>query len=135
MESRKFILSQSLPVLTGQLVLSAITVLVSALLGYYDRSVLLGAAAGALLAAGNHAALILGVVSASAKAEKQDVRGGQAAIRLSYAGRLLGLFLILVLCAGSGLFNLPALVIPLLLTRPILTVTGHFGRKKGGAEL
>lgn len=135
METRKFILSQSASVLIGELILSAVMVLVFALLGYYDSSVLLGAAVGALLASANHTLLILGVVSASGKAEKQDVKGGQAAIQLSYMGRLLGLFLILMLCARSGKFNLLALVIPLLFTRPILTITDHFNNKKGGADL
>lgn len=135
METRKFVLSQSLTMLIGELILSAVMVLVFALLGYFDRSVLLGAAVGALLATGNHTLLVLGVVNASGKAETQDVKGGQAAIQLSYMGRLLGLFLILVLCAKSGLFNLLALVIPLLFTRPILTITDHFSKKKGGTEL
>lgn len=135
METRKFVLSQSLTMLIGELILSAVMVLVFALLGCFDRSVLLGAAVGALLATGNHTLLVLGVVNASGKAETQDVKGGQAAIQLSYMGRLLGLFLILVLCAKSGLFNLLALVIPLLFTRPILTITDHFSKKKGGTEL
>lgn len=135
MENRKFVLSQSLTMLIGELVLSAVMVLVFALLGYYDHSVLLGAAVGALVATANHTLLILGVVKASGKAEKQDVKGGQAAIHLSYTGRLLGLFLVLVLCAKSGLFNLLALVIPLLFTRPILTVTDYFNKKKGGTDL
>ena len=135
METRKFILSQSLTMLIGEFALSALMVLVFALLGYYSTGVLLGAAVGALLATANHTLLILGVVSASSKAEKQDVKGGQAAIQLSYMGRLLGLFLILILCARSGIFNLPALVIPPLFSRPILTISDHFNNKKGGADL
>lgn len=135
METRKFVLTQFLTMLIGELILSAVMVLIFALLGYFDRSVLLGAAVGALLATGNHTLLVLGVVSASDKAEKQDVKSGQTAIQLSYMGRLLGLFLILALCAKSGLFNLLALVIPLLFTRPILTITDHFSKKKGGTEL
>lgn len=135
MENRKFIISQSLTMLLGQSVLSAVMVLIFALLGYYDRSVLLGAAAGALLATANHTILILSVVYATGKAGNQDVKGGQAAIQLSYMGRLVGLFLVLVLCAKSGIFHLLALVIPLLFTRPILAITDHFISKKGGANL
>lgn len=134
MENRKYVLTQTLPVLLGQLILSGIIVAVFAVLGYYDRSVLLGAVAGALIATLNHFVLVLSVMAASGKAEKQDVKGGQAAIQLSYTGRLIGLFLILVLCAKSGLFNLLALVIPLLLTRPILTIADHFCSKKGGTN-
>lgn len=134
MEKRRYILTQTIPILLGELILSGFMVAVFAALGYYDTDVLLGAAAGALIAALNHAVLVLGVVAASGKAEKQDVKGGQATIQLSYLGRILGLFLILVLCAKSGLFNLLALVIPLLFTRPILAMTDRFINKKGGAN-
>lgn len=134
MENRKFIRSQTLTLLLGELILSAVMVAVFALLGYYSTGVLLGAAVGALIATLNHTILVIGVVFASKKAENQDVKGGQAAIQLSYMGRLLGLFLILVLCAKSEIFNLPALVIPLLFSRPILTVTDYINQKKGGAN-
>ena len=135
MENRKYILSQSLTMLIGELILSAVMVAVFAVLGYYETGVLLGAVAGSLVATLNHTVLIIGVLSASKKAENQDVKGGQAAIQMSYMGRLLGLFLILVLCAKSGVFNLLALVIPLLFARPLLTVSDHFNQKKGGTNL
>jgi len=134
MDNRKYVLSQIFTVLIGQLILSGLLVGIFAVLGYFDLSVLLGAAAGALIATVNHLVLVLGVMAASAKAEKQDVKGGQMLVQLSYMGRLIGLFLVLVLCARSGLFNLIALVIPLVFTRPILTVAEYFN-KKGGNEL
>ena len=127
------ILFQVLPVLIGQLLLSALMVGVFAALGYFDTGVVYGAAAGALIATLNHLVLVFGVVAASDKAEKQDVKGGQALVQISYTGRLIVLFLILVLCAKSGVFNLLALVLPLAFTRPILTVAEFF-KKKGGSE-
>ena len=133
MDNRKYVLSQVSTVLIGELLLSALMVGVFALLGHFDKSVLLGAAAGAVIATLNHMVLVLCVMAASEKAEKQDVKGGQALVQMSYMGRLIGLFLILVLCAKSGIFNLIALVIPLVFTRPILTITDHFN-KKGGNE-
>lgn len=133
MDNRSYILSQSLIVLLGEVILSALMVGIFAVLGYFDISVVLGAAAGAVLATANHLVLMLGVIGASAKAEKQDVKGGQMLIQMSYMGRLIGLFLVLILCAKSGIFNLIALVIPLVFTRPILTITDHFN-KKGGNE-
>ena len=134
MKTRNEIRAQLLTLLAGEVLLSAAMVGVFALLGYYDVSVLLGAIAGAAIATANHAILVLGVVMASAKAEKQDVKGGQALLQMSYMGRLLGLFMVLVLCAKSGLFHLLALVIPLLFTRPILTITDHINHKKGGTN-
>ena len=133
MDNRKYILSQTLTVLIGEVVLSSLMVGIFAVLGYFDLSVVLGAAAGAVIATMNHLVLVLGVMAAAAKAEKQDVKGGQMLVQMSYMGRLIGLFLILVLCAKSGIFNLIALVIPLIFTRPILTIAEHFN-KKGGNE-
>ena len=133
MDNRKFVLSQTLTVLIGELILSALMVAVFAVLGYFDLSVVLGAAAGIVIATVNHLVLILGVMAASTKAEKQDVKGGQALVQMSYIGRLAGLFLVLVLCAKSGVFNLIALVLPLVFTRPVLTFSEFF-HKKGGNE-
>ena len=133
MDNRKYILSQTAAILIGELVFSALMVGIFAVLGFFDRSVVLGAAAGSLIATVNHLILMLGVLAASAKAEKQDVKGGQMLVQLSYMGRLIGLFLILVLCAKSGTFNLIALVLPLVFTRPVLTIAELFN-KKGGNE-
>ena len=133
MDNRKYVFSQVVTIFIGELLLSALMVAVFALLGYFDKSVLFGAAAGSVIATSNHLVLVLGVLAASSKAEKQDVKGGQALVQMSYFGRTIGLFLILVLCAKTGIFNLIALVIPLVFTRPILTITDHFN-KKGGNE-
>ena len=133
MDNRKYILSQGLIVLIGELVLSALMVGVFAILGYFDLSVVLGAAVGSAIATVNHLVLVFGVLAASSKAEKQDVKGGQMLVQMSYMGRLIGLFLILVLCAKSGVFNLIALALPLVFTRPVLTIAEHL-TKKGGNE-
>ena len=133
MNNRKYVISQISIVLAGELVLSAVMVGVFATLGYFDLSVVLGAIAGAVIASANHLVLMLGVLAAASKAENNDVKGGQMLVQMSYMGRLIGLFLILVLCAKSNIFNLIALVIPLVLTRPILTIAEYFN-KKGGNE-
>lgn len=130
MESRKLVFSQTLVVLAGEILLSAIMVGIFALAGHFDRSVLLGAVVGALLAAANFFLMALSADCAADKAEKQNVKGGQTLIQLSYIGRLIGLFLVLVLCALTKIFNLFALVIPLVFTRPILTVSESL-KKKG----
>lgn len=131
MDNRNYILSQTLTVLIGQLALSAVMVGIFAVLGRFDMSVLLGAAAGTAIATVNHLLLVLGIMAASAKAEQQDVKGGQALVQMSYMGRLIGLFVILLLCGKSGIFNLIALVLPLAFTRPILTIADHFNKKGG----
>ena len=133
MDNRKFVLSQALLVLIGELILSALMVGIFAVLGYFDISVIYGAIAGSLIATLNHLVLMLGVLAASSKAEKQDVKGGQMLVQMSYMGRLIGLFLVLVICAKSGIFNLIALALPLVFIRPILTIA-EFIHKKGGNE-
>lgn len=134
MDTRKFLFQQTLFVAAGQALCSAAMILIFALLGKYSTSVLLGGIAGALIATSNYFFMSLFATLAADKAEAQDVAGGQKLIQLSYMGRMLGLFLVLVLCAKSGIFHLLALVIPLVFTRPILTVAELF-KKKGGSEV
>lgn len=133
MDSRKNVIRQTLAVLAGELSLSAVMVGIFAALGHYDTSVLLGAAAGSVLATLNFFIMAMGVDLAADKAEKQDVKGGQALIQLSYGFRLIGLFVVLIICAKTEVFNLLALVIPLAFTRPVLTIADIF-KKKGDNE-
>ena len=56
--------------------------------------------------------------------------GGSLLVRNSYMLRLLVLFLILIFCAKTEVFNLIALVLPLVFVRPTLTAVEFF-RKKG----
>ena len=65
MDNRKYVFSQVLTVLIGELLLSALMVGVFALLGHFDKSVVLGAAAGAVIATLNHLVLVLSVMAAS----------------------------------------------------------------------
>ena len=109
-------------------------ILVFVLLGKYDTSVLLGGIAGACIATANFFFMSLFANLAADKAEAQDVTGGQKLIQLSYMGRMAGLLLVLVLCAKSGIFHVLALAIPLVFTRPVLTVAEIF-KKKGGNQV
>ena len=133
MDSRKFVFKETALIAVGQAICVAVMIGIFALLNAYDRSVLLGGIFGGLLAVLNFFFMAVGATLAADKAEKQDVKGGQMLIQMSYFGRTIGLFLILVLCAKSGIFNLIALVIPLVFTRPILTITEKYN-KKGGNE-
>lgn len=132
MDWRKDIFRETLAVATGQLICVAAMIGIFAVLGYFDGKVLLGGLVGGLIAFANHLLMVVFVNKAADKAEAQDVAGGQKLIQLSYMGRLVGLFAVLVLCAKSGWFNLLALVIPLAFTRPVLTVYGLLG--KGGGD-
>ena len=130
MDSRKLVLSQTGSVLVGQLIGIAVMFGIFALLGKFDYTVLLGGLAGLVLAVGNFFALAVVATLAADKAEAQDVAGGQKLIHLSYLGRMIGMFLVLILCAKSGYFHPLALVLPLAFNRPILTIAELF-KKKG----
>lgn len=130
MDSRKYVLQQSGIILVGELVCSAVMVGIFALLSKYDTSVLLGAAFGSILATANFFFMAMGAMIAADKAEAQNVKGGQAAIQLSYILRMAGLFIIMFALIKSDLCNAIALVLPLVFTRLILTVSEFF-RKPG----
>lgn len=130
MDSKKIVYRETQIVALGVGICSAGMIGVFALLGRFDLSVLLGGILGALLSVGNFFFMAVGTSLAADKAENQDVKGGQLLIRNSYMLRLAVLFLILFACGKSGLFNLFALVIPLLFVRPTLTIAEFF-RKKG----
>lgn len=131
MESRKFVFRQTGLVAAGQAVCTAAMIGIFALIGRFDLTVLWGGIVGALIATANFFLMSLFATIAADKAEAQDVAGGQKLIQLSYTGRMLGLFLVLFLCVKSGVFHPLSLVIPLVFTRPILTVSEFF-KKKGG---
>lgn len=133
MESRKYVFQQTAIIGAGQAVCTAAMIGIFALLGKFDLTVLWGGLIGALIATANFFLMSAFATAAADKAEAQDVAGGQKLIQLSYMGRMIGLFLVLFLCAKSGFCNLIALVIPLVFTRPILTISELF-KKKGGPD-
>jgi hypothetical protein len=128
--SRIIVLKETAFIAAGEAVCVAVMFLVYFLIEKFSVSVLLGGLAGLLLATGNFFALAVAATLAADRAQAQDVEGGQKLMRSSYPLRLLALAVILFLCAKSGVFDVIALVLPLLFVRPILTI-GEFFRKKG----
>ena len=129
MESRKFVFRQTGLVAVGQALCTAAMIAVFAVLGYYQFSVLLGGIAGAMIATANYFFMSFFANRAADKAEAQDVAGGQKLIQLSYMGRMLGMFLALIVLAKSGFCHPLSLVLPLAFTRPILTIAEIFNKK------
>lgn len=131
MDSRKIVWRETGIVAAGVLFCTALMVAVFALLGKYDFSVLLGGAVGVLLAVGNFFFMAVSLSMAADKAENQEVKAGKVLAQSSYMIRLLVLGVLLFACAKSGLFNLFALVLPLIFVRPTLIIAEFF-RKTGG---
>lgn len=130
MDSKKLIWQETGIVACGVLLCTALMNLVFAMLGQFDFSVLLGGAVGAFLALGNFFFMALGISLAAYKAENQEINAGKLLVRNSYLLRLLVLAVLLFTCAKSGVFNLFALVLPLIFVRPTLTIS-EFYRKTG----
>ena len=130
-DSRKFILRKTGIISIGQALCVAVMIGVFALLGRYDRSVLLGGIFGGIIAVGNFFAMAVCADLAADKAEKGNVQGGQALIRTSYIGRLAVVAILLFALVKSGFCQVLAAVLPLIFNRPILTVSEFFGKGSG----
>lgn len=130
MDSRKLVLQETAVVAVGEILCTAAMMGVFALLHAFDASVLLGGIIGAAVSIGNFFAMAVTAMIAADKAEAQNVKSGQATMRSSMFGRLFVMAVIFIIGAKSGYCNVLALVIPLVFTRPILSVWEFF-RKSG----
>ena len=132
MDSRKFVLKETAIIALGQVICVCAMIGVFALLGKFDRSVWLGGIFGGLLATLNFMFMAIGVSMAADKAQQQEVTRGQVTVRLSYFVRMIVLFVLLYALIKSGLCNVITAVLPLVFTRPILTIAEFF--RKSGEE-
>ena len=133
MDSRKFVYKETAFVAIGQVICIAVMLGIFALLGKFDRAVLLGGIFGGLLAVANFFFMAVGATLAADKAEQQNVKGGQAMIQTSYLLRMILLFVIEFALVKSGLCNVITAILPLVFTRPILSL-GEFFRKSGESK-
>lgn len=130
MDSRKIVFRETAVVAIGQVICVSAMLGIFALLGKFDRTVLLGGVVGGLLSTMNFFFMAVGASLAADKAAQQNVNGGKATIKSSYLLRMVLLAAVLFAFAKSGLCNVVALVLPLAFIRPIITVAEFF-RKPG----
>lgn len=130
MDSRKFILRQTLIVSIGQAVGIGLMLAVFALLNRFDRSVWLGGVFGGIIAIGNFFVMAVCADLAADRAEKGNAKSGEALVKLSYFGRLAVMAILMFALIKSGLCNVIATVVPLVFTRPALTLAEFFGKGK-----
>ena len=131
MDVRKELLRQTGIVALGEALGVAAMIGIFALLGEFDMGVLWGGIVGGLVAIANFFVMAIGVNIAADKAQNQDVKGGQAAIKGSYLLRMILMVVVLVAFAKSGICNVIALVVPLVFVRFTLTLWEFFRRKPG----
>lgn len=130
METRKIVLHETGIIVIGECIGVAIMFALFALLGKFDRSVVLGGLIGGVLAILNFFLMAVNANNAADKAMNQDVKSGKSMLQLSYAVRLVMIFIVLFACVKSGLCNVFAAVIPLVFVRPTITIAEFF-RKTG----
>ena len=130
MDSRKYVIKQSALILAGQAICVAVMIGIFALLGRYSTKVLVGGILGGVLATLNFFFMAVGVSIAADKAQNQDVKGGKATISISQTARLLVLAAILFACIKGGIADVFAILLPLVFTRPILSITEFFRKPK-----
>lgn len=130
MDSRKIVFRETAVILLGQVVCVAAMLGIYALLGKFSSKVLWGGIVGGGLATLNFFFMAVGAALAADRAEKKNTKGGQALLTVSYILRFGLLALVLYACLKSGIFDLLATLLPLVFTRPILTVAEFF-RKPG----
>lgn len=134
MDPRKIVFQETAVVAVGEVICTAAMVGIFALMGYFNTAVVLGAIVGMVLAIGNFLFMAIGASLAADKAEAQDVKGGQNLLQMSMLLRYAVLFIVLFACGRSKMFNLIALVLPLVFVRPTLTIAEFF-RKPGEKKL
>lgn len=110
----------------GMCILMAV---ILALVKNFDLSLILGAVAGWAVSVCYYVSIIVFVDIAASKAENNDVEGGQKLIQLSRSMRMIGVFLLLIVLAITKVFNVLALVLPLLFVRPSLAIADALQRK------
>lgn len=134
MDNRKQILRQTGEIALGVALCTGLMLVIYYGLGKFSTKVLWGAIAGFALGVLNFLSMAVIASRAADKAQEQDVRAGKVLMQGSYLGRMVLLFVILVVLAKAGLCDPLAMVIPLVFVRPVITVVELTVKKKSKEE-
>lgn len=134
MDSRKQILRQTGEIALGVALCTGVMLIVYYAIGQFTTRVLYGAIVGFCLGVGNFLVMAILASRAADKAQAQDVSAGKALIQGSYLGRMILLFVILVVLVKIQLCDPLAMVIPLVFVRPVITVTELLIKKTSKEE-
>lgn len=130
MDVRKFVLKETRIIAIGECIGVAAMWGIYALLGHFDRTVLLGGIVGAVISVLNFFFMALSANMAADRAMSQDVKSGTKLMQSFMMTRMLVIFVVLIAFAKSGLCDPLAMVIPFVMVRPTITVAEFF-RKAG----
>lgn len=129
MDIKKYIFRMTLILAAAEFVCVGIMVGIFAMLGYFHWNVIVGGLVGLILTTGNFFFMAVGTQIAVDQTQQHGANNGKATIKFSYFGRILVIFAVLAAFAATQWGHPLAMVIPLLLERPILTVADFLGRK------
>lgn len=132
MNTKQFVLRETGMLAIGEAICAGVTVGVFAAIGYYTTAVLLGAVVGLVMAVANFFLMAVAAEAAADRAVNDDVKGGKALVKTSQNMRLFVMFILVLVLAKTGVCNPIAMVVPLLLARPVLMVVEFF--RKAGDE-
>ncbi len=133
MDVRKFIIKKVILIGVAECVLIALMSLVFAMLQKFDITVVIGGIIGGIVATANFFFMAIATDAAADRAVEQDIKGGKNKMKTSYMTRMLAMFAILFIFAKTGWANPFALVIPLVIVRPLISVDEFF-RKPGNQK-
>lgn len=128
-ESRKIVWRQTARIAIGEAVCLGVMFGVYALLHKLGIAVISAGLIGGVLAVANFFFMAVAATLAADKAQQQDIEGGQKLMKSAYPIRIFALAAILIACAASGYFDVPALLLPLLFVRPVIMLWEFIGKK------
>jgi hypothetical protein len=130
MDSRKIVYKETAVVAIGVAICVAIMLAVFALLGAFDRSVLLGGIIGGVLTVANFFFMALGVQ----RAMEKDPDDAKKSMRASSSGRMLGLFIVAVIGVVLDCFHTVAVLVPMLFPRIAIAIRPLWDKKMSVKE-
>ena len=121
---------ETLYVLLGETILTALMLAVYLILGYFRLPVLFGALAGAAVSVLNFLAMGLTIQKALSMPEEDHAK----LMRASQSMRMMGMALVLILCLAVAKLDVIATLIPLLFPRIVVFVRGLMIGKTDSSE-
>lgn len=112
MKPQKAVIDETIHIAIGSIIMAIIMLIVFAIVGRFDLSVLLGALAGTLFAIGNFFALGLTVQKAVVREDRK-----KSIMQLSYSVRMLLMVALIIIASRVSFLNWIALAIALLFPR------------------
>jgi len=131
MDGKRFVKRETMHIAIGEMLLVGVMIVVFAIVGEFDWTVLVGGVVGGVLTILNFYIMALNAVAASDTAVKNDVTGGKSLMHFSYIARYAVIFLVLCVLAITKIGNPIACALPLVFIQPVIYIREFFKKKVG----